>query len=338
MDVQKKNIISIIVPIYKVPEKYLRRNIESLLAQSYKDIEIILVDDGSPDDCGKICDEYSQIDNRIKTIHQKNKGLSGARNSGVNNSCGDWIMFLDGDDYLENNACEFLEKLINENIDLICYGSYRVNSKGKTKVEHSGLENGKIYNTIEDIKFLRKMVLNFDSSISSAWGKIIRKKFLIENNLFHREDLKQGAEGIEFCFRLFSKSKSVLFVSKELYNYIYNENSISSKPTDENNKLILKCFQEIKNDIDEKDLELLQMFYQRLYYVIVTTIVSGYFNPKIKDKYSNRKKKVCLFLKEELIKETMEQRCVLDIKRRIIVRLIKMKFFYLVYILVKLFK
>ena len=99
--------VSIIVPIYNV-EQYLRRCIDSLLAQTYTNIEIVLVDDGSPDNCGDICDEYAQTDTRIKVIHKKNCGLSAARNSGIEAVSGEWVTFIDSDDWLETDAIECL--------------------------------------------------------------------------------------------------------------------------------------------------------------------------------------------------------------------------------------
>ena len=102
-------LISVIVPIYKV-EKYLHKCIDSILAQTYTNLEIILVDDGSPDNCGKICDEYAAKDSRIKVIHQPNGGLSAARNAGLDIATGDYIGFVDSDDYI---APDMYEKLYN---------------------------------------------------------------------------------------------------------------------------------------------------------------------------------------------------------------------------------
>ena len=99
---EQKDKITIVVPVYKV-EKYLRRCIESILQQTYKNIEIILVDDGSPDNCGKICDEYKEKDNRIIVIHKENGGLSDARNAGIDIATGKYIAFIDSDDYVANN-------------------------------------------------------------------------------------------------------------------------------------------------------------------------------------------------------------------------------------------
>ena len=102
-----KELISIIVPIYNV-EKYIHKCIESIINQTYKNLEIILVDDGSPDNCGNICEEYAKNDSRIKVIHKENNGLSSARNAGLEICKGDYIGFVDSDDYIELNMYEVL--------------------------------------------------------------------------------------------------------------------------------------------------------------------------------------------------------------------------------------
>ena len=105
--------ISIIVPVYQV-EKYIRQCIESILAQTFTDFELILVDDGSKDNSGKICDEYAEKDKRIRVIHKENDGLSDARNKGLDNASGNYFMFVDGDDYISPNMAECLYKKISE--------------------------------------------------------------------------------------------------------------------------------------------------------------------------------------------------------------------------------
>lgn len=109
MDQENLPLISIIVPVYKV-EKYLRRCLDSIAAQTYINLEVILVDDGSPDGCGKICDEYAAKDARFRVIHQKNGGLSAARNTGLDACMGNYVMFIDSDDYIAANMCEVLYK------------------------------------------------------------------------------------------------------------------------------------------------------------------------------------------------------------------------------------
>lgn len=106
--------VSIIVPVYKV-EPYLNKCVDSILAQTFTDFECILVDDGSPDSCGKICDEYVQKDSRVKVIHQENQGLSAARNSGLDMASGAWIVFVDSDDWIEPDAVEVLYRAALQN-------------------------------------------------------------------------------------------------------------------------------------------------------------------------------------------------------------------------------
>ena len=112
-----KNIVSIIVPCYKVND-FLPQCVESLMNQTYKDIEIILVDDGSPDDTGKLCDEYAKKDNRIKVVHKQNGGLVSARNAGYDVATGDWMMYVDGDDWLDADCCQIMLDAIADNPDV----------------------------------------------------------------------------------------------------------------------------------------------------------------------------------------------------------------------------
>ena len=113
--------ISVIVPIYKV-EKYLARCVDSIINQTYKNLEIILVDDGSPDGCGAMCDEYAKKDERIKVIHKENGGLSSARNAGLDIATGDYIAFVDSDDRLSSDA---YEKPVCDDLTLSCICAYR---------------------------------------------------------------------------------------------------------------------------------------------------------------------------------------------------------------------
>ena len=125
--------ISVVVPVYNI-EKYIHKCIESLIHQSMKDIEIILVDDGSFDKTGEICDSYAKCDNRIIVIHKSNEGLSSARNVGIEASNSDYIMFVDGDDWVEANFCELPYNYAkNKNVDLVLFAHNRVNENGKKK-------------------------------------------------------------------------------------------------------------------------------------------------------------------------------------------------------------
>lgn len=118
--------ISVIVPVYKV-EPYIRKCVDSILGQTFSDIQVILVDDGSPDQCGKICDEYAKQDNRVEVIHKENGGLSDARNAGIPYAKGEYIIFLDSDDYIENDMFEYMYTRIKDSgADMATCGLYEV--------------------------------------------------------------------------------------------------------------------------------------------------------------------------------------------------------------------
>ena len=156
-------LISIIVPIYKV-EKYLPACINSILAQTYENFELILVDDGSPDNCGKICDQYATIDNRVKVIHKPNGGVSSARNKGLEFSRGEFIAFIDADDYIDTT---YIEHLIQyDSFDLV------TNSEQNSTIEF--IEND-----------IQHYVDTYGRSLygTSPWGKIYNKNIITEHNL-----------------------------------------------------------------------------------------------------------------------------------------------------------
>ena len=323
--------ISIIVPIYKVPENYLRRCIESLIKQTMNEIEIILVDDESPDNCGKICDEYKSTDSRIRVIHQKNKGLSGARNSGVNVSNSDWITFVDGDDFIELNMCEKLYNAIENDIDIICCGVIKDYGTKLVRYNYDNLyENNKKYITKDELNYMRNMLLNFNGNNAWAYAKLIKKELIVNNNVYHNESLRQGAEGLEFNIRLFKVSKGIKFIKEYGYHYVYNDNSITTTHNEKNHEYILKCFEEIKKNVDMNNKISKEWFYNRLLYVIVTTAISGYFNPTNYESYKIKKIKYKKYLNNPMLQTSLKNIRNIDIKRRIILFLIKSKMFKLV--------
>ena len=207
--------ISIVVPVYNVPEKYLRACIESLINQTYKVIEIILVDDGSKDQSGMICDQYANLDSRIKVIHKQNGGLSAARNTGYNHSKYEWLMFVDGDDYVDNNFCyAMLNAAIQYDVDLVMCGMYK--DYGKTREKYTYYIPANVKFEKKDCIWLQEQLLHFDGNIATAYCKLINKKVLSTYNITHNENLRQGAEGLEFNIRLFEKIDSAVFIGEWL--------------------------------------------------------------------------------------------------------------------------
>ncbi|MCF0156053.1 MAG: glycosyltransferase, partial [Veillonella sp.] len=143
--------ISVIVPIYNV-EPYIHQCVDSIINQTYKDLEIILVDDGSPDNCGKICDEYAAKDDRVKVIHRPNGGLSAARNSGLDVATGEYIAFVDSDDYIACNMySDMMEFMLKHKLDIVVCSSYRVKNS-KIKEEKYTYEETTILTQVQQLQ------------------------------------------------------------------------------------------------------------------------------------------------------------------------------------------
>ena len=300
--------VSIIVPVYNVPEKYLRKCLQSLINQTLKEIEIIVVDDGSKDNSGSICDEYAAVDSRIKVIHKKNGGLAAARNTGFLAATGKWITFVDGDDWLSPETCEYAYKAgENHDATLVFWGAYKEYENISIPYLYE-YKDMKLY-TKEECKVLQARVLDFDGNIGCAYAKLIKREYLVQNCILHDENLRQGGEGIEFNIRLFDGIDRVFFIHNLFYHYTFNPNSISASHDEKNHHYVLKCFKKIKKFIDaspNKSL-MIESFYNRLIYVMVTTAVSGYFNPDNKEPYRDKIKKYKEFISDQLFKEALEK-------------------------------
>lgn len=337
----EKPLVSIIVPVYKVPEQYLRKCIESLINQTLQNIEILLVDDGSPDDCGEICDTYAKKDERIKVLHKENGGLSSARNYGCKYATGKWVMFVDGDDWIDPAMCKDMYYTVQENnVQLVMCGMSK--DYGRTSVNYKyPLKENSIYDK-EGCKWLQQQLLVFTSNIAVAYAKLINRNLLIENQIFHDEILRQGAEGLEFNLRLFEKLESAIFINKPFYHYIYNDNSISASHNEENHEFVIRCFEKIKKFIDssENRERLVPWFDNRLLYVIITTAISGYFNPSNIEPYKDKKRKYKAYLQKKIVQDALKTTNTKGIgkQRKIVLFLIKHHMFFAIDMLGKVRK
>lgn len=212
--------ISIVVPVYNV-EQYLERCINSLVGQTYNDIEIILVNDGSTDSSLDICQQYQKIDKRIVVIDKANGGLSDARNWGMKNVTGEYVLFVDSDDYVNEETCEkFIEKTIGYP-DIISGNARVVNGDKETFMRRSMPET----EGCDGESFLKRELSN-DTMYMAAWLNLYKCSFLRENNLFFEKGLLHEDE--EFTPRVFLKAKKVKSIDFDFYNYIIRENSIST--------------------------------------------------------------------------------------------------------------
>ena len=214
--------VSVIIAAYNI-EEYIERCIESVVNQSEREIEIIIVNDGSTDNTLNIIKKMSDLDERILIIDQKNKGLVEARKSGLKNANGKFILFLDGDDWLENNCVEELYKTaIDKNADVVLYNAYKAYEDKKETF------NTFNKNLIDDIKKNPIKNLLLDNISPTIWSKFIKKSFIEENNIKFPENISY-AEDLATVSNIFINKPKIVFNENRLYNYYHRDNSISNK-------------------------------------------------------------------------------------------------------------
>ena len=210
-------LISVIVPIFKV-EKYLARCVESLINQTYKNIEIILVNDGSPDHCPKMCDDYALKDNRIKVVHKKNGGLSDARNAGMAVVTGELISFIDSDDYISADFFEVMYKaMTSEKSDIVECSVVKFYEDNHFD-DYSDNEEILSYSTVEAMSAL----ISEKTFHQHVWNKLYKKE-LVKNVPYVVGKLNED----EFwTYQIFGKAKKVTKINKTMYYYFQRSDSI----------------------------------------------------------------------------------------------------------------
>lgn len=295
--------VSVVVPIYKV-EKYLGRCIESITNQSYTNLEIILVNDGSPDRCGDICEEYALQDSRIKVLHKENGGLSDARNFGMNYVTGEYTVFVDSDDWLELNMIETMIKLVNEyNSDIVQVGFYYTYNNYLLFDDRYYSENDKPI-VLDNYSLMKELVTN-EKVKNFAWGKLYKTE-LIKDIPF-----KKGVlfEDVFWAHQVMQRVNKYVLSNKPLCYYLQREDSIVATYTTRNLDII--------EGLKERH-EFIERYYQSLsdesYKLILRTSLLHYnllLRNKDKDKEKIHRKNIRNYIKKnykKLNKATLEDR------------------------------
>lgn len=281
-------LISVIIPVYNV-EQYLEKCIDSIINQTYKNLEIILVDDGSIDNSGNLCDLLAKKDSRIVVYHKENGGLSSARNFGIDKANGEFIGFIDSDDYIDNDMYETLYNLIKQN---------------KSDVSMCGLYN--IYANRKDsqVKEVKKYLMNaeeaiqmvLDSKITSvtAVNKLYRKE--IFNDL--RYDLGKTSEDAFIIVRLLDKCNLISVTNERKYYYYHRANSITKKPFSEKSRDVLDAYNLNYSIVEEKYPKIISSAKRRVlwayFYVLDLLCVS-----EDRDKYDELANELIYKLKKD---------------------------------------
>lgn len=220
---------SIIIPVYKV-EHYLREAVSSILAQTCDDYEIILVDDGSPDSCPRICDDLAENNSRIKVIHKSNGGSSDARNVGTAVAKGDYIIYLDSDDqWIDSQGLENISRIIDAYTpEVIVFGVEDYNPTTGKSVVSRGNYDEKVINVLPTKEVIDKLI-SANNFPGAAWMLASRRNFLIDNRISFVKGVT--AEDFDWIVKVFSNATSIKAVDRIIYRYRYtSEGSITSKP------------------------------------------------------------------------------------------------------------
>ncbi|MGN0493209.1 MAG: glycosyltransferase [Acutalibacteraceae bacterium] len=254
--------ISVIVPVYNV-EKYLKKCIQSILAQDFSEYEIILVDDGSTDESGKICDEYSLKYSQIKVIHQKNKGLGGARNRGIEEACGNYLLFIDSDDSIKENMLSYLyNTAIDNDSDLVLFGMDYIDEDGKL-IETKRPSNSGIRNIDSDE---RADIFSVDPY---TCNKLFKRDIFIKNNIRYPEQM--WYEDLCVAPKIMLCADKVTVTDKVFYNYLQRKNSIMHVKDTDRNSDMLEVVSDILDFYREKGA--FDKYYQQLCFMTVMHVM-----------------------------------------------------------------
>lgn len=279
-------VVSVIVPVYNV-EKYLGKCIESIIEQDYSNLEIIIVDDGTPDNSGKIADEYASKDDRIKVLHKENGGVASARNVGMDSATGDFILFVDSDDWLSKDHVSHLMYLQSlENADM-CMTTGFYTQKGDVQKEKDTIETMKP----EDAAAL----LLSPKMVVGTYNKLYRRKWLNDNNLRQNEKLFSG-EGLHFIVTVSQYANCVTVSDRKIYYYRRN---VSESATTKfnikmytNNELSLDCIEKDKIVDSKKFDSMLNLFRTHLMISGVLAVLTYSSPKKFPHEYKRWKKEI----------------------------------------------
>ena len=242
--------VSIILPVYNV-KPYLERCMKSVINQTFTDWEAILVDDGSTDGSSELCDKYAEVDSRIKVIHKSNEGLGLTRNCGVRNCEGEYVFFVDSDDYIEPDALESLYGDAQQsNADLVVGNFYY-----QDKIIELPIKDG-VYKDDEVKKQIISRIIGNspgkeDLLTPSACGKLYRKGLFIDNDLWFPSERKLIWEDLAFNYDCFLKCKSIYLESHPVYRYCYNGESLTHKYDKDKLKKVMTMYEYMRTRITE---------------------------------------------------------------------------------------
>lgn len=324
----KKPLFSVLIPVFKI-EKYIEECVLSITNQSFSDFEIILIDDGSPDSCPEICERLRKNDSRIKVLHKKNEGVAKARRDGAEIAEGEYVICIDGDDWLKKDCLTKISEVVQKkNIDIFCFGMLADNGKQTTPLGINYREGFYSKQAIEK-EIFPLLIQKSDASyfIPSLCGKVIRRQLFLDNVLAN-ENVTIGEDGACVIPCVFHANS--MYISNEcFYFYRYNSESATKGKKVFNWDWPKLVANHIENRIDINYDNMQRQLYRKITHDIFSVVVSQ-FNRK--EKYSIIVKDINTHLDDKVYKEAI-QKCEFEgsIKARIMTIVLKKRIFFPIY-------
>lgn len=324
----KKPLFSVLIPVFKI-EKYIEECVLSITNQSFSDFEIILIDDGSPDGCPEICERLRKNDSRIKVLHKKNEGVAKARRDGAEIAEGEYVICIDGDDWLKKDCLTQISEVVQKkNIDIFCFGMLADNGKQTTPLGINYREGFYSKQAMEK-EIFPLLIQKSDASyfIPSLCGKVIRRQLFLDNVLAN-ENVTIGEDGACVIPCVFHANS--MYISNDcFYFYRYNSESVTKGKKVFNWDWPKLVANHIENRIDINYGDMQRQLYRKITHDIFSVVVSQ-FNRK--EKYSVIVKDIITHLDDKVYKEAI-QKCEFEgsIKARIMMIVLKKRIFFPIY-------
>ena len=318
-DSMKDLLISIIIPIYNV-EKYLSRCLDSVINQTYKHLEIILIDDGSTDGSPLICDNYQKKDKRIQVYHKTNGGLSSARNLGLNYCSGKYIAFIDSDDWVEFDFYKILIQLCEQyQVKMACCGRYDIDSK--TGMRKIGL-CPQVQEVITSIEILHR-VLTWSHMDMSVCDKLFHKDLWVDN----RFPIGKKSEDVAVMYKIISSIDAIVLYDRPLYNYYHRENSITTSKVSEHSFDIMYHADEITSYISRNYPSLINdaKYFQILTYAHILMEVYKQESVETSIWVSSYQKLFEKFIKE---KSNWQHKAIFNFREKLLLSIVQYPYLY----------
>ena len=339
-----ENFLSIIVPVYKIKEIYLRECIKSLQNQTLDGYQIIIVDDGSPDNCGEICDEYAKHDSKIKVFHQKNSGVSVARNLGIQMAETEWITFVDPDDWVEPNHVQtlFNAKESYKEADIFFF-DYVQEFDGKSVIKHLKKNSGMLDDKwVHDLRLSLFNHLNVNGKIleyevNTIWDKMYRTSIIKGNGIVFDTKARKGQDLI-YNAEVLQLTDKFCYIHEALYHYRYLRDSVTNRFSSK-----VQYYNEVAFGNFERIIEQYHLpdEYRRAYYAKVSTRVYStmrlyYFHPKNHRKWTEIKQELNVTLDREPYKTALKKVNYSDLTndQKMFVFFLKKRFYEFLWLLV----